>query len=95
MAANLIELLKDYGNSIDGFAERVGDDFARGHKEATGGIIAKVEFELLLKAMGIDETSTPKKSKITPTKTGKGKIIDPKQKNGIMDFFAKAPKKES
>jgi hypothetical protein len=35
-------LLKEYGNSIEGFRERVGDDFARGHKEATGGIIAKV-----------------------------------------------------
>jgi hypothetical protein len=39
---NLIALLKEYGDSIEGFRERVGDDFARGHKEATGGIIAKV-----------------------------------------------------
>lgn len=72
----------------------MGDDFARGHKEATGGIIAKVEFENLLKAMGIDENPSPKKPKTTPTKTGKGKVIDPSQKNGIMDFFAKTPKKE-
>jgi hypothetical protein len=41
-SANLIALLKEYGDSIDGFRERVGDDFARGHKEATGGIIHKV-----------------------------------------------------
>lgn len=38
----MIGLLKEYGSSIEGFRERVGDDFARGHKEATGGIIAKV-----------------------------------------------------
>jgi hypothetical protein len=42
VSANLIALLKEYGNSIDGFRERVGDDFARGHKEATGGIIHRV-----------------------------------------------------
>lgn len=43
--ADLIDMLKSYGNSIDGFRERVGDDFARGHKEATGGIIARVSIE--------------------------------------------------
>jgi hypothetical protein len=42
MAANLIALLTEYGKSIPGFLERVGGDFARGHKEATGGIILKV-----------------------------------------------------
>ncbi|KAI9635701.1 uncharacterized protein MKK02DRAFT_24910 [Dioszegia hungarica] len=39
---NLIALLKEYGDMIPGFRERVGEDFARGHKEATGGIIQKV-----------------------------------------------------
>jgi hypothetical protein len=43
-SANLIALLKEYGDSIEGFRERVGEDFARGHKEATGGIINKVGF---------------------------------------------------
>jgi hypothetical protein len=42
MEANLIEMLNEYADGIDGFKERVGGDFARGHKEATGGIIAKV-----------------------------------------------------
>lgn len=44
---DLIGLLKEYGSSIEGFRERVGDDFARGHKEATGGIIAKVNQSLV------------------------------------------------
>jgi hypothetical protein len=39
--------------------------------------------------MGIDENPTPKKTKPT-TKTGKGKVIDPAQKNGIKDFFGPA-----
>ena len=41
-AANLIALLNEYGDGIEGFRQRVGGDYARGHKEATGGIIPKV-----------------------------------------------------
>ncbi|ORX34770.1 hypothetical protein BD324DRAFT_634900 [Kockovaella imperatae] len=33
---NLIQLLLDIGHAIPGFMDRVGGDFARGHKEATG-----------------------------------------------------------
>lgn len=45
---NLQQLLKNYGAKVDdGFLARVGDDYARGHKQATGGIISKAEFELL------------------------------------------------
>lgn len=41
---NLIEILKEYAGKIDddGFLERVGGDFASGHKEASGGIILTV-----------------------------------------------------
>ncbi|KAI5453465.1 hypothetical protein NCC49_005940 [Naganishia albida] len=87
---SLIDLLKSYGDKVEGFKERVGDNFARGHNEATGGIIRREEFEKLLTAMGIDgnKTKSPAKS---ATKTGKGKVIDPKQKNGIKDFFKVAP----
>lgn len=52
---NLIELLKEYGGLVppdpkdgESFLERVGCDFAKGHKEATGGIILMVGFSLLL-----------------------------------------------
>ena len=40
--ANLIALLNEFAATIPGFRERVGNDFARGHQEATGGIIPKV-----------------------------------------------------
>ncbi|ORY34226.1 DHH phosphoesterase [Naematelia encephala] len=39
---DLISLLVEYGNAIPGFSDGVGADFARGHKEATGGVIPKV-----------------------------------------------------
>ena len=38
---NLIEILKEFARKVSdpGFIERIGGDFARGHKEASGGII--------------------------------------------------------
>ena len=39
-------MLRQYGDSIPGFMERVGDDYARGHKEASGGIIPKVGHDI-------------------------------------------------
>lgn len=42
VSASLISLLKSYGEKVEGFKERVGDNFARGHNEATGGIIRRV-----------------------------------------------------
>lgn len=42
---NIIELLKEYGRNVkdsESFFERVGGDFAKGHKEASGGIILNV-----------------------------------------------------
>jgi hypothetical protein len=41
--------------------------------------------------MGIDESKARSTTKTAATKTGKGKVIDPKQKNGIKDFFKVAP----
>lgn len=43
---NLIALLKEFGAMAEerhpGWQAEVGEDFARGHKEATGGIIQTV-----------------------------------------------------
>lgn len=43
---NLIETLKEYAAKIEDkeFLKRVSDDFANGHKEASGGIILTVSF---------------------------------------------------
>ncbi|WVF66062.1 hypothetical protein IAT40_000800 [Kwoniella sp. CBS 6097] len=97
---NLIALLNEYGDRIPGFRERVGGDYARGHKEATGGIIPKDEFNLLLQTMGVPVPGMPSESVknergVTPSPknaSGKGKVIDPKQTNGIEKFFKAKPK---
>ncbi|RXK38730.1 hypothetical protein M231_04040 [Tremella mesenterica] len=81
---DLIGMLNEYGNGIEGFRERVGGDFARGHKEATGGIIHKDEFALLLAHMGVPPEGTPRKN--TPKKAPP-KVVDSSQKTGIKDYF--------
>ncbi|KAK6390716.1 hypothetical protein LTR65_005320 [Meristemomyces frigidus] len=70
--------------------ERLGDDFARGHVQASGGIVNVVEFEELMRLMEIGvkpprkggEDSSPAKKK----KAG----IDAGQKNTLMGYFGKA-----
>ncbi|KZT58728.1 DHH phosphoesterase [Calocera cornea HHB12733] len=92
---NLIELLQEYASRVEdaGFMERNGDSFAKGHKEATGGLVYMDDFELLAEAMEIgvkpdaDPNATPKKSK------SKAKAIDPGQKNTLASYFG-TPTKE-
>lgn len=68
-----------------GWSKRVGHDFARGHKEATGGIITSEEFEILCEVMEIgvkpDEGSTKK--------------IDRGQKNNLDGFFGVQKKEKA
>ncbi|BGP27927.1 phosphoesterase, RecJ-like protein [Rhodotorula toruloides] len=76
-----------------GWSERVGDDFARGHREATGGIIRTEEWEVLCKAVELGVKK--EKSEGASGKGAKGKVIDPGQKNTLDGFFAvKGKKKE-
>lgn len=72
----------------DGFMDRVGNDFARGHKEATGGIIKKSDFELFMKGMKIGE----KDPYAPPTK--KELKAKPAQSNTLKSYFNISPKKE-
>ncbi|BGP20350.1 hypothetical protein JCM10213_001596 [Rhodosporidiobolus nylandii] len=68
-----------------GWSTRVGEDFARGHREATGGIIPTGEFEVLMQAVELGvkkEGGTPKKVK---------GVIDPGQKTTLDSFFVKKP----
>ncbi|KAF2002462.1 DHH phosphoesterase [Amniculicola lignicola CBS 123094] len=60
--------------------ERLGESFARGHKEASGGIVGKEEWEEFKKLMGIGE-NIRKKAGDTPKKTG--------QKNTLANYFTK------
>ncbi|KAF2172241.1 hypothetical protein M409DRAFT_62994 [Zasmidium cellare ATCC 36951] len=67
--------------------ERLGDDFARGHVQASGGIVATNEFEELMQRMQIG-VKAAKKENDSPTKQ-KTKTIDPGQKNTLMGYFSK------
>jgi hypothetical protein len=59
--------------------ERLGENFARGHKEASGGIVKKAEWEELKKLMGVGE-GTKKKAE---------KNAKSSQKNTLTNYFTK------
>ncbi|KAH8099884.1 DHH phosphoesterase [Cristinia sonorae] len=44
---DIISTLKEYASRVPGLREAMGEDFARGHKEASGGIVRTEEFERL------------------------------------------------
>jgi len=90
---NLIQMLKEYGGKVENselFFERVGGDFAKGHKEATGGIILSSDFELLVEAMEIGVKPDPSGSS---TKSLRQKVIDPGQRTRLTSYFSTVPGK--
>ncbi|KAI8818764.1 DHH phosphoesterase [Fimicolochytrium jonesii] len=48
---DLITLLSELAAKVDGLREKLGDDYARGHKEATGGVVSMEAWGLLKEAM--------------------------------------------
>ncbi|KAK7956373.1 uncharacterized protein PG986_005595 [Apiospora aurea] len=83
---NIIEVLKSIAdNATDPTLRgRLGESFARGHKEASGGIVPRKEFEELIEVLEIGkkpEGSSPAKSK--------AKNAAPKQANTLMNYFGK------
>jgi hypothetical protein len=73
--------------------ERVGKDFARGHVQASGGIVDVADFEELMRLMKIGEKAAKKEGESSsPGKQKKKAGIDPGQKNTLMGYFGK-PKK--
>ncbi|KAL6707075.1 hypothetical protein ACN47E_004827 [Coniothyrium glycines] len=87
---DIIRRLESIVAEDPGLRERLGESFARGHKEASGGIIGKQEWEELKKLMGLDDSAT-KKKKLEAAAT-KGK---PAQKNTLANYFGKDAKTAS
>ena len=87
---NIIDTLKAAANlSESGLTQRLGESFARGHKEASGGIVPAAEFEelMILMEIGVKPEKTEKESQ-SPKKT---KTVDGSpQKNTIGNYFKKA-----
>ncbi|KAM0717280.1 hypothetical protein Q7P37_007132 [Cladosporium fusiforme] len=81
--------------------QRVGDDFARGHVQASGGIVDVHDFEELMRLMRVGEKGSARNedggsksgSSANGKSPGKKKAgIDPGQKNTLTGYFGKAAK---
>lgn len=85
---NIIESLKAVADLDDtGLVERMGDSFARGHKEASGGIIPADTFEEFMALMKVGEKPDPVDG--TPSPAKKKKAVAEPQKNNLMNYFGK------
>ena len=62
--------------------QRLGASFARGHKEASGGIVPVAEFEELMALMKVGE----KPDASLPAERGKATTL---QKNNLLNYFGK------
>lgn len=89
---NIIEALKEAaGLSTDGLVERLGESFARGHREASGGVVPVEAFEELMQVLrvgekvekGEDGAETPRKKRVKVV--GEGSL----QKNTLGNYFKK------
>ena len=86
---NIIASLKAAADLDTGdLVERMGESFARGHKEASGGIIPAAEFEELMALMKVGEKPDAKPGeKVVGGETKAGKASP--QKNNLMNYFGK------
>ncbi|KAG8672434.1 hypothetical protein FPOAC2_05822 [Fusarium poae] len=78
---NIIEILrKEASRAKDPtLRKRLGESFARGHKEASGGIVPKAEFEEFMEVLQVR-----KREPISPTQPQKGSN---KQGNTLLNYF--------
>ncbi|PZD02357.1 glycosyl hydrolase family 85 protein [Pyrenophora tritici-repentis] len=86
-----VDIIKKLEGIVAGDTElrtRLGENFARGHKEASGGIVGKQEWEELKKLMGVGE-ATKKKAETTAKKEKST------QKNTLNNYFGKSEKAQA
>jgi hypothetical protein len=81
---NIIEVLREAaaGRAADPtLRERLGESFARGHKEASGGVVPAAAFEELMEVLEVG-----KKAEVTPRKSQKAPAA---QSNTLLKYFRK------
>lgn len=84
---NIIASLKEVADlDTTDLVERMGESFARGHKEASGGIIPAAEFEELMALMKVGEKPDSVEGS-SPSRTKKAQATP--QKNNLMNYFGK------
>ncbi|KAL9119271.1 MAG: hypothetical protein Q9187_004177 [Circinaria calcarea] len=82
---NIISSLKAVADlDTTNLVARMGESFARGHKEASGGIIPAAEFEELMALMKVGEKPDP-----TPGDAVRVRKTVTPQKNNLMNYFNK------
>ncbi|EHY53722.1 hypothetical protein HRR83_003938 [Exophiala dermatitidis] len=88
---NIIDSLKAAAAlSTDGLRDRLGESFARGHKEASGGVVPVEAFEELMQLLKVGEKPEKKEDSDEP-RAKRVKTIDKSpQKNTIGNYFRKA-----
>ncbi|KAM3070003.1 hypothetical protein ACMFMF_008354 [Clarireedia jacksonii] len=83
---NIIESLKAVADlDTTDLVSRLGESFARGHKEASGGIVNTAEFEELCALMKVGE-----KPDTSAEEAQKTKVEKPPQKNTLNNYFQKS-----
>lgn len=85
---NIIQSLKAVADlDTTNLIQRLGESFARGHKEASGGIVNTAEFEELCGLMKVGE----KPDKVDGADGGtKKKVEKTPQKNTLTNYFKKS-----
>ncbi|RGP76699.1 dhh family [Fusarium longipes] len=80
---NIIKILREEASRANDptLRKRLGESFARGHKEASGGIVPKAEFEEFMEVLEVG-----KKAPISPKQPQKGVK---KQGNTLHNYFGK------
>lgn len=84
---NIIELLNGIVKTAEdpSLRERLGESFARGHKEASGGVVPTKEFEEMMALMEVGAGSRKKMDPVTPEK----------KENTITNYFLKKGSKST
>jgi hypothetical protein len=84
---NIIEVLQSVADKAPNptLRERLGESFARGHKQASGGIVPEAEFEEFMEILEIGK----KADDTSPQKTKKYPVT--KQSNTLLNYFGKKP----
>ena len=85
---NIIASLKAVADlDASDLKQRMGESFARGHKEASGGIVPEKEFEELMALMKVGEKPDPIEGEGEGRK--KAPTANKAQKNNLMNYFGK------
>ncbi|KAH7073572.1 hypothetical protein BKA63DRAFT_534044 [Paraphoma chrysanthemicola] len=94
--AEKVDIIQKLEGIVEGDAElrgRLGESFARGHKEASGGIVGRKEWEELKELMGIGEVERKKQEE--RERREKEKEKKGVQKNTLAKYFSTGAKSAS